>query len=171
MFFGRLYIIYPFSDLMWGLFRTSRIKQDALLEDGERLQPMRFATPSWQAAARSRTAEARHPYPRKRGRFATPSWQAAARESDGGGAPSLPSKKAAALSFSGRSVRRSPLMGQTARMQHFHSHLRVYQQRCQSPHGRDGHAPFFCAVKVQFQRGRSPQLTRFHPIGIVRTRD
>ena len=76
------------------------------------------------------------------------------RESDGGSAPSLPSKKAAALSFSGSSVmsasvvRRSPLMEQTSQMQRFHSHLRVCQQGCQSPHGRDGHAPFSCGFKV-----------------------
>jgi hypothetical protein len=40
MIFGRLFIIYPFSGFMWKQFRTSRIKQEALLGDGGRVLPL-----------------------------------------------------------------------------------------------------------------------------------
>ena len=75
-------------------------------------------------------------------------------ESDGVGAPSLPPKKAAALSFSRRSVRKSPLMEQTAQMQCFHSHLRVCQAKDASLHTAETAMPPSFALQSPISKGQ-----------------
>ena len=75
-------------------------------------------------------------------------------ESDGVGAPSLPPKKAAALSFSRRSVRKSPLMEQTAQMQCFHGHLRVCQAKDASLHTAETAMPPSFALQSPISKGQ-----------------